>query len=84
MTKKHVTTDMKWIDWNYLKGLASPLKEVVDVVYDRCQEMDLVDIMSTPANGSGKNGFFGAGSDMGCVWMGRNGFYMSKGWGRLG
>ena len=46
MTKKHVTTEMKWIDWNYLKGLASPLKEVVDVVYDRCQEMDLVDIMS--------------------------------------
>src|SRR6185312_9563275 len=37
---------MKWIDWNYLKGLASPLKELVDVVYDRCQEMDLVDIMS--------------------------------------
>ena len=20
MTKKHVTTEMKWIDWNYLKG----------------------------------------------------------------
>ena len=37
---------MKWIDWNYLKGLASPLKEVVDAVCDRCQEMDLVDIMS--------------------------------------
>ena len=46
MTKKHVTTEMKWIDWNYLKGLASPLKEVVDAVYDRCQEMDLVYIMS--------------------------------------
>ena len=46
MTKKHVTTEMKWINWNYLKGLASPLKEVVDAVYDRCQEMDLIDIMS--------------------------------------
>ena len=22
MTKKHVTTEMKWIDWNYFKGLA--------------------------------------------------------------
>ena len=46
MTKKHVTTEMKWIDWNYLKGLASPLKEVVDAVHDWCQEMDLIDIMS--------------------------------------
>ena len=46
MTKKHVTTEIKWIDWNYLKELASPLKEVVDDVYDCCQEMDLVDIMS--------------------------------------
>ena len=24
MTKKHVTIEMKWIDWNYFKGLASP------------------------------------------------------------
>ena len=54
MTKKHVTTEMKWIDWNYLNGLASPLKEVVDVVYDRCQEMNLVDIMSFFATGMGK------------------------------
>lgn len=46
MTMKRVTTEIKWIDWNYLKGLASPLKEVVDVVYDRCQEMDLLGIMS--------------------------------------
>jgi len=36
MTMKHVTTEMKWIDWNYLKGLASSLKEVVDVVYNSC------------------------------------------------
>ena len=36
MTMKRVTTEMKWIDWNYLKGLASPLKEVVDAVYNRC------------------------------------------------
>jgi len=43
---KHITTEMKWIDWNYLKGLASPLKEVVDVVYDHCQQMDLTEIMS--------------------------------------
>ena len=45
MTTKHVTTEMKWIDWNYLKGLASPLKEVVDAVHDWCQEMDLLGIM---------------------------------------
>ena len=37
---------MKWIDWDYLKRLAAPVKEVVDAVYARCQEMDLVDIMS--------------------------------------
>ena len=34
MTMKRVTTEMKWIDWNYLKGLASPLREVVDAVYN--------------------------------------------------
>ena len=50
MTKKHVTKEMKWIDWEYLKRLASPVKEVVDVVYDRCHEMDLVDIMSFSCN----------------------------------
>jgi len=50
MTKKHVTKEMKWIDWEYLKSLASPVKEVVDVVYDRCHEMDLVDIMSFSCN----------------------------------
>ena len=38
MTKKHVTTEMRWIDWDYLKRLATPVKEVVDTVYDRCQE----------------------------------------------
>ena len=46
ITMNHITTEMKWIDWNYLKRLASPLKEVVDVVYDRCQQMDLTEIMS--------------------------------------
>ena len=50
MTKKHVTTEMKWNDWEYLKRLASPVKEVVDAVFDRCQEMDLVDIMSFTCN----------------------------------
>ena len=35
MTKKHVTTEMKWIDWDYLKRLASLVKEVVDAVVDR-------------------------------------------------
>jgi len=45
-TKKHVTTEMKWIDWNYLKRLAALVKDVVDAVYAHCQEMDLVDIMS--------------------------------------
>jgi len=50
MTKKHVTTEMKWIDWAYLKRLATPVKEVVNAVYDRCQEMDLVDIMSFTCN----------------------------------
>jgi len=29
MTKKHVTTEMKWIDWNYLKRLDAPVKDVV-------------------------------------------------------
>ena len=46
MSYKHVTTEMKWIDWGYLKKLASPVKEVVDAVYDRCKEMDLDNIMS--------------------------------------
>jgi hypothetical protein len=46
MTKKHVTTEMRWIDWDHLKRLSSPVKEVVDAVYDRCSEMDLVEIMS--------------------------------------
>jgi len=46
MTMKRVTTEIKWIDWKYLKGLASPLKEVVDSVFDHCQEMDLTEIMS--------------------------------------
>ena len=50
MTMKRVTTEMKWIDWNYLKGLASPLREVVDAGYDRCQEMDLTEIMSFTCN----------------------------------
>ena len=43
---KHVTTEMKWIDWGYLRRLASLVKEVVDAVYTRCRERDLVDIMS--------------------------------------
>jgi hypothetical protein len=46
MTKKHVTIEMKWIDWDYLKRLASPVKDVVNAVVDRCQEIDLIDIMS--------------------------------------
>ena len=46
MSYKHVTIEMKWIDWGYLRRLASPVKEVVDVVYTRCRDMDLVDIMS--------------------------------------
>ena len=46
MSYKHVTIEMKWIDWGYLRRLASPVKEVVDAVYDHCREMDLVDIMS--------------------------------------
>ena len=46
ITMKHITTEIKWIDWNYLKRLASPLKEVVDAVYDRCHQMDLTEIMS--------------------------------------
>jgi hypothetical protein len=46
MTKKHVTTEMRWIDWDHLKRLSSPVKEVVDAIYDRCNEMDLVEIMS--------------------------------------
>ena len=46
MSYKHVTTEMKWIDWGYLRRLASPVKEVVDAVYTHCWEMDLVDIMS--------------------------------------
>jgi hypothetical protein len=46
ITKKYVTTEMRWIDWDYLKRLSSPVKEVVDAVYDRCREMDLVEIMS--------------------------------------
>ena len=46
MTKKHVTTEMKWIDWGYLKGFASPVKDVIDAVHAHCQEMDLIDIMS--------------------------------------
>jgi len=37
---------MKWIDWNYLRGLAAPVKDVVDAVYAHCQKLDLVDIMS--------------------------------------
>ena len=49
MTMKRVTTEMKWIDWTN-QWLASPLKEVVDVVYDRCQEMDLTEIMSFTCN----------------------------------
>ena len=50
MTKKHVTTEMKWIDWTYLKRLASLVKEVVEAVYNHCQEMDLIDIMSFSCN----------------------------------
>ena len=50
MTMKHVTTEMKWIDWNYLRRLADLVKDVVDAVYTRCQEMDLVDIMSFQCN----------------------------------
>ena len=46
MSYKHVTIEMKWIDWGYLRRLASPVKEVVDAVYTHCREMDLVDIMS--------------------------------------
>ena len=46
MSYKHVTIEMKWIDWGYLRRLASLVKEVVDVVYTRCRDMDLVDIMS--------------------------------------
>ena len=46
ITMKHITTEMKWIDQNYLKRLASPLKEVVDAVFDHCQQMDLTEIKS--------------------------------------
>ena len=46
MTMKHVTTEMKWIDWNYLRRLDAHIKDVVNAVYSHCQELDLVDIMS--------------------------------------
>ncbi|RLN00945.1 putative copia-type pol polyprotein [Panicum miliaceum] len=45
MDKKHVTTEMRWVDWNFLRGVTSPVKEVVDAIFARCVEMDLVDIM---------------------------------------
>jgi hypothetical protein len=45
LSKKHITTEMKWINWNYLRTLSSPCKEVVDAVYDRCRQMGLIGIM---------------------------------------
>ena len=36
MTMKHVTTEMKWIDWNYLRRLDAPTKDMVDAVYTCC------------------------------------------------
>jgi hypothetical protein len=43
-------TEMKWIDWNYLRSFPSPLKEVCDVVYERCKEMGVSHLMNLACN----------------------------------
>jgi hypothetical protein len=45
LIKKTITTEMRWIDWNYLRSLESPIKEVVEAVYARCTDLGLRDIM---------------------------------------
>lgn len=50
MSKDHITTPMKWVDWEFLRAMTSPVKEVMDAIYDRCVELDLVDIMEFKCN----------------------------------
>jgi hypothetical protein len=45
LTKKTITTEMKWINWDYLRTLSSPCKEVIDAVHYRCRHMGLINIM---------------------------------------
>jgi len=40
------TTEMKYVDWNYLRSLASLIKEVVDEVYAECTRKRFVHIMA--------------------------------------
>jgi hypothetical protein len=32
LTKNCITTKMKWVNWNYLKSISAPCKEVLDVM----------------------------------------------------
>lgn len=46
MSMKHPTTEMKYVDWDYLRRLASPIKEVVEEIYENCTKKRLVNIMA--------------------------------------
>jgi hypothetical protein len=37
---------MKWVDWNYLRAFPAPIKEISEVVHDRCKEMAVANLMS--------------------------------------
>jgi hypothetical protein len=45
-TKNCITIEMKWVNWDYLKSILAPCNEAMDVVYDRCHEMGLLNIMN--------------------------------------
>jgi hypothetical protein len=51
LTKNRITMEMKWVNWNYLKSIPAPCKEVLDVVYDRFREMGLLNIMNFSCDG---------------------------------
>lgn len=46
MSKAHATTEMKYIDWAYLRSLDWPIKDVVDQVYVECRKKRLAKLMA--------------------------------------
>jgi hypothetical protein len=45
LTKKHITTKIKWVDWQYLHDLSLPLGNIAQAVYISCREFGLSYLM---------------------------------------
>ena len=46
MPKKHVTTEMRWVNWGYLRTLPPPISTVVEAVYAICVQLEIANWMA--------------------------------------